>query len=105
MAEDVRYRLAVKLRQRLATAIREGAKGGSAVRDLGCSLDDLREHLQAKFQPGMSWENWGRKGWHIDHVRPLAQFDLCDPDQARAACHFTNLQPLWWIDNLRKGAG
>lgn len=104
MSEDLRYRLAVKLRQRLATAVREGAKGGSAVRDLGCTLDELRAQLEAKFQPGMNWDNWGRKGWHIDHIRPLSAFDLTDPEQAREACHFSNLQPLWWIDNLRKGA-
>lgn len=50
----------------------------------------------------MSFENYGE--WHIDHIRPLASFDLRDPDQVKAACHFSNLQPLWAAENIRKGA-
>lgn len=51
----------------------------------------------------MTWENWGRRGWHIDHIAPLSSFDLTDPVQFRRAVHYTNLQPLWWFDNLSKG--
>jgi hypothetical protein len=69
---------------------------------LGCSIPDFRKYLESRFQPGMDWSNWDRKGWHIDHVRPLASFDLTDPEQLKKACHFTNLQPLWAVDNLRK---
>lgn len=58
-------------------------------------------HLEAKFSEGMTWQNYGT--WHIDHIRPLASFDLTDPAQVRLACHFTNLQPLWGADNIRKG--
>ena len=50
----------------------------------------------------MSWSNHGPKGWHVDHIRPLASFDLGDLEQQRRACHFTNLQPLWWYENLSK---
>ena len=50
----------------------------------------------------MSWENYGRKGWHIDHIRPLASFDLTDVEQRRIAFHHTNLQPLWASDNCGK---
>lgn len=70
----------------------------------GISLAGLRAHLEAKFQPGMTWENYGFEGWHIDHVRPLASFDLSDETQQKAAFHYSNLQPLWKLDNLRKGA-
>lgn len=101
---DVQVRLAVNLRVRLCQAIKRDSKAGSAVRDLGCSIDELRVHLEALFQPGMTWDNWGRHGWHIDHVRPLSSFDLSDPEQARRACHFSNLQPLWADANLRKHA-
>lgn len=104
LATDEAYRLAAKLRQRLAVAVRSGAKAGSAVRDLGCTIDDLKKYLEAQFSPGMTWQNWGRKGWHIDHKKPLAAFDLTDPEQAKEACHYTNLQPLWYRDNLSKGA-
>jgi hypothetical protein len=52
----------------------------------------------------MSWENWSRNGWHIDHIVPLDSFDLTNPDQVKTACNYTNLQPLWAADNIRKGA-
>lgn len=101
---DPLYRLSYDLRIRLWQALNGQRREGSAVRDLGCTLDELKEHLESQFQPGMNWENWGRRGWHIDHIRPLASFDLSDKRQLREACHFTNLQPLWWRDNLRKAA-
>jgi len=64
-------------------------------------LSELASYLESKFLPGMSWEN--RNLWHLDHIRPLKTFDLSEPAQLAAACHFTNLQPLWAADNLRKG--
>lgn len=102
IAEDLPYRLSKMLRSRLHKLVSGGSKGASAVRDLGCTLPELVQHLQSKFTAGMTWENYGTKGWHIDHIRPLSSFDLTDPEQARAACHYTNLQPLWWHENVRK---
>ncbi len=102
--EDPNFRIACNLRRRLSKAIRGTVKGGSAVRDLGCSLMQFRQWLEARMLPGMTWDNYGRSGWHIDHIRPLSAFDLTDPAQLKQACHFTNLQPLWAEANLRKGA-
>ena len=51
----------------------------------------------------MTWENWSRAGWHIDHIKPLASFNLQNLDQLTEACHYTNLQPLWAEENLVKG--
>lgn len=104
-AGSLGFRLKANLRSRLNQAVRRGA--GSAVRDLGCTIAELRAHLESKFQSGMTWENWGRGPgkWHIDHIRPLASFDLTDRAQFLQACHYTNLQPLWAEENLRKGAG
>lgn len=70
----------------------------------GYSLADLRAHLERQFTRGMSWERFNRGQIHIDHRRPLASFDLEDPDQIRAAWSLTNLQPLWAERNLSKGA-
>lgn len=101
---DINFKLTVSLRTRLNSAIRGNYKSGSAVNDLGCSIEELKAHLENRFQEGMSWNNWSKDGWHIDHIRPLASFDLTDKEELKKACHYTNLQPLWAEDNLKKGA-
>jgi hypothetical protein len=98
----INKKIANNLRGRLSQAIKNNYKSGSAVRDLGCSIDELRQYLESKFQPGMSWNNHGRTGWHIDHIRPLCSFDLADEIQLKEACNYNNLQPLWAKDNLNK---
>jgi len=100
---DIQFKLSCILRNRLNTAIKENFKIGSAVRDLGCTIDELKIYLESKFQNGMCWSNYGKDGWHIDHIIPLASFDLTDRNQLLEACHYTNLQPLWAKDNLSKG--
>jgi len=103
MKEDVRYKLVSNLRRRLLTAIRNNYKGGSAVRHLGCAVAEFKVYLESKFDKGMSWDNYGRKGWHIDHIVPLSHFDLSKEDEVKIACHYTNLQPMWAKHNLQKG--
>jgi len=89
----------------MGRAIKIGQKSGSAVKDLGCSIDEFKEYIAKKFQPGMTWENWGKgKGkWSLDHILPLSYFDLGDRVQFLKAAHYTNYQPLWETDNLKKG--
>lgn len=99
---DINFKLRKILRCRLLNAIKDGSKGGSAIKNLGCSLDDFKVYLETKFEPGMSWDNHGLDGWHIDHIQPLVNFDLTDPEQVKIACGYTNLQPLWAKDNLQK---
>lgn len=89
-------------RNRLLSALKGKSKYGSAIRDLGCSLSEFKSYIESIFQPGMTWENWGRYGWHLDHIKPISKFDLTDPEQLKQAVHYTNLQPLWAEDNLRK---
>jgi hypothetical protein len=67
---------------------------------IGCTWEELIQHLESNFQPGMSWENHGRFGWHIDHIIPLASAKSVD--DLHRLNHFTNLKPLWWKDNLQK---
>ena len=100
--KDIQYKIAGNLRSRLSHALRrDDIKRGSAVRDLGCSLDKCKLWLEMHFQPGMTWANYGE--WHIDHIRPLVSFDLTDKEHVKQACHFTNLQPLWAKENFAKG--
>lgn|ERR1035437_297369 len=101
---DVQYKLRRRLRGRLRDAVRNIQKAGSAVKDLGCSIQELKEHLEKQFQPGMAWDNWTTDGWHIDHKKALANFDLTDRQQFLEANHYTNLQPLWAKENLSKAA-
>ena len=104
MKLDINYKLAARLRSRLYSAIRDNQKCGSAVADLGCSVPELKSYLESKFQSGMNWDNWGIRGWHIDHIIPLSSFDLQNPEEFRKATHYTNLQPLWWYENFDKRA-
>lgn len=68
---------------------------------LGCSIQEMKNHLQKRFVRGMTWENHGTH-WHVDHIIPLCEFDFSNPIQAALATHYTNLQPLWARDNLMK---
>ncbi len=101
---DINFRLAERLRGRLSTALKSknNRKNTSTLELLGCSSDYLRQYLQSKFDSNMSWDNYGSY-WHIDHIIPLSSFDLSDPEQLKKACHYTNLQPLEAIENIKKG--
>jgi hypothetical protein len=70
---------------------------------MGADIETVKKHLESLFKKGMSWENHGNEGWHIDHIIPCAAFDLTDPKQQKKCFHYTNLQPLWAKDNLSKG--
>lgn len=99
--DNLEYKLPKNIRTRLYLAIKREYKKGSAVQDLGCSIPDFKCYMETRFQDGMSWDNYGV--WHIDHIQPLASFNLLDKEQFAKAVHYTNLQPLWGRDNLRKG--
>lgn len=103
IANSLKEKLAHNLRSRLNDALSGRVKNGSAVNDLGCSLEELKSYLQSKFDSEMTWDNYGKYGWHIDHIIPLSAFDLTSKEELKKACHYTNLQPLWWQDNLSKG--
>lgn len=99
-----------RIKNHIATRVRAALKrqGGSKCELtselLGCTIEHAIKHLERLFKPGMSWANHGHGlgGWHIDHIRPCASFDLTDGDQRRACFHWSNLQPLWSGQNLEK---
>jgi len=96
-------RIANCLRSRLAQALKGKAKRGSAIRDLGCGIEDFMQYIECQFTEGMTWANYGTV-WELDHIRPLSSFDLTDHQQLREAVHYTNIQPLTIEQNRSKGA-
>lgn len=100
----IKPRLARMLRDRVRKIVKRGksVRAGSAIRDLGCSLEEFKIYIAAKFIDDMGWSNYGE--WHLDHIIPLARFDLSDRAQFLQAVHYTNYQPLWAQDNRRKAA-
>lgn len=69
---------------------------------LGCTFEDFKDHLESQFTEGMTWDNIGRGGWHIDHIIPCAFFDLTKPSHQKLCFNYQNLQPLWESDNCSK---
>jgi len=101
---DIMYKILCNLRTRISDCIKCGTKKSSVTGELGCSLTELKRYLESKFKSGMTWENYGLFGWHVDHIIPLALFDLTNIGQFKKAVNYTNLQPLWAEENLKKGA-
>ena len=101
---DSQVLLAIALRKRFYMAVRGNAKGGSAVKDLGCSIEEFKIYIEGLFEPGMSWDNWSTHGWHLDHIEPLCCFDLTNPEEVKIACNYKNIRPLWASENIRKAS-
>ena len=103
-AIDPNYRTIKLLRRRYHQAVKQQHtnKCGNTVNILGCSLKDFKFHIEQQFKPGMTWKNHRSNGWHLDHIIPCASFDLKDPLQQKKCFHYTNIQPLWWFENLKK---
>ena len=104
---DIQVKLRRTLRSRIYQATKKCKKSGSSVKDLGCSIDFFKQYIERLFLPNMSWDNHGNGigRWNIDHIIPLSSVDLSEREQFLKVCHYTNLQPLWYMDNLRKGDG
>ena len=103
---DIQYRLKTNLTSSLWSAVKKGKnsgkRGGSAIKNLGCTISELIIHLEKQFKLGMTWNNWSINGWHIDHIIPLDYFNLTDLEEVKKACHYTNLQPMWAKENIVK---
>ena len=94
--------MANSMRRSIRRYLDAGQKGEmSSFEIIGCSKDDLRNHLQSKFKDGMTWQNYG-KHWHIDHIVPLISAKTAD--DVKRLCHWTNLQPLTAFENISKGS-
>jgi len=101
---NINYRLTDLCRSRVYKALKGLDKSASTMELIGCTPDELRQHIESKFEPWMNWENQGRGGWDVDHIIACAKFDLTNPEQQKFCFHYTNLQPLEHIENIKKGA-
>jgi len=92
------------LRKRVWAAFKESSwtKSENTENLLGCSFEFAKEYIENQFKDGMSWDNHGIMGWHIDHIIPLSSAKT--KEEMINLCHISNLQPLWWHENLSKGA-
>jgi len=99
---DINFRISKICRTRVYEALKGITKSASTMKLIGCTIDELRKHLESQFEPWMTWENHGL--WDIDHIKACAKFNLVDPEEQHACFNWTNLQPLEHIANIKKGA-
>jgi hypothetical protein len=95
------YRIKCNLSSRISIALKNKnfKKSKGTVKILGCDLEEARMHLYKQFTKGMTWENYGE--WHIDHIIPLSSAK--NKNELIKLCHYKNIQPLWAVDNIKKG--
>jgi hypothetical protein len=101
---DTNFRIESLLRWSLRSALKVKGiyKTKSAFSLIGCSINEFKAYIESQWLPGMSWENHTIRGWHIDHIKPVNTFDLTDIEQQKQCFHYTNLRPLWYIDNVTR---
>lgn len=100
---DIGFKILENARSRLYTSFKRAiVKKDIKTMDLiGTSMSNLIRHLEKQFKPGMTLQNYGE--WHIDHIKPIVKFDLKNENELRKCFHYKNLQPLWAIENMKKG--
>lgn len=102
------FKIEENLRRRIRGLVTKEQKSGSTLTLLGCTSREFKTYLESLWLPGMSWDNYGvwKEGgpmkWHIDHIKPCIAFNLLDPEQQKQCFHYSNMQPLWALDNIRK---
>jgi len=101
---DPEFKIKCNLRKRLSFLVRLYSlkKSKQTLALLGCDMPFFMKHIESLFQDGMTWSNYGFNGWHLDHKIPCDAFDLSKPEEQGKCFHYTNIQPLWGVDNLRK---
>lgn len=108
IATDPLFKLICNLRRRLSLAVTSSNcyKQDKTLNLIGCSPQRLKQYIESKFQDGMNWNNYGYgiECWHLDHIKPCAAFDLSTKAGQLACFNYTNLQPLWHQENLRKAS-
>jgi hypothetical protein len=100
---NIQYKLVENLRNRIWYSLKRNCKSTTTIKLLGCSLNFLKKYLEKQFKRGMNWNNYGYYGWHVDHKIPCAKFNLSKKSEQYKCFNYTNLQPLWAKENMKKG--
>jgi hypothetical protein len=105
-SQDFNYGISDKLRSKVRNEIKsKSLKAHDSYNELiGCSIRELKIHLESKFSEGMTWDNYGTGGWQIDHLLPCAVYDLKYPEEQKKCFNYSNLQPMWAKENFDKNA-
>lgn len=100
--KDPIYRIKILSRKRIYQFLKNKkiTKTNKTFKIIGISPTGLKKYLEQKFLFGMNWGNQGK--WHIDHIIPLSSAKT--EEEIYKLCHYTNLQPLWAEDNIKKGS-
>lgn len=104
LKKDLSFAIKHKIGAAMRNAIKRGFKKTSAQILLGCSISEFKIYIESKFLPGMTWENWGlgMTKWNLDHIIPIAAFDMKKEEDQKKCWHYSNFQPLWQKDNIAK---
>ena len=100
--KDPLYKFFQNIRSQAVRVVKQvglGKKPTNTFKWVGCSPEELKAHIESLFLEGMTWDNYGKHGWHVDHIRPVSSFK---PEEWEQINHYTNLQPLWAEDNISK---
>ena len=109
-SQDPMFRVALNLRRRINDFVKGKAKAAHTFELIGVTQEQIRCHIESQFLPGMTWDNYGRISpsnssvWNVDHIMPCDSFDFSHPEQQRICFHYSNLRPMWALDNFSKGA-
>lgn len=101
-SNDLQFKFKCVLRSRLLIALKGKQKSDRTLKLIGCTIPVLKIHIENQFEKGMTWDNWEYYGWHIDHIIPISLFDLTNKEEVLKACHYTNLHPMWQLENQSK---
>jgi hypothetical protein len=96
------FKIKRNLRRRINHVVKGHRKSERTEELIGCSFKEFINHIERQFKVGMSWDNYGITGWHIDHIIPCYKFDLSKPEQQKECFHFSNQRPLWAQENLSR---
>ena len=104
LQNDPQFKLHARLNTRISDVLKKQGvvKAAKTAELIDAEIADFKAYLSANWEEGMSWDNYGRDGWHVDHIRPCASFDLTDEEQQLACFNWRNLRPMWASENISK---